>query len=44
MQQDDDEQASGLWPALQARSGVIIGTVGLVAWLALRWFMFGDVL
>ena len=44
MQQDDDEQAGGLWPALQARSGVIIGMVGLVAWLALLWFMFGDVL
>ncbi|MEA3541615.1 MAG: hypothetical protein U9R77_05785 [Pseudomonadota bacterium] len=44
MQRHDDERASGLWPAIQARLGVIIGTVGLVAWLALLWFMFGDVL
>lgn len=41
---DDDDEATGLWPAIRARSGVILGAVGLVAWLALIWFMFGDVL
>ncbi|WP_268746871.1 hypothetical protein [Sphingobium sp. C100] len=41
---DDESEARGLWTAIQARSGVIIATVGLIAWLALLWFMFGDVL
>lgn len=41
---DDDDEPTGLWPAIRARSGVILGAVGLVAWLALIWFMFGDVL
>ena len=44
MQSYDEDEARGLWPAIRARSGVILGAVGLVAWLALIWFMFGDVL
>lgn len=30
--------------ALRARSGVIIGLIGMIAWIALLWAMFGDVL
>ena len=30
--------------SISAKSGVIIGSIGLIAWLALIWFMFGDVL
>ncbi|WP_370171581.1 hypothetical protein [Sphingobium abikonense] len=44
MQRDDDNEAGGPWAAIQARSGVIIAAVGLAAWVALLWFMFGDVL
>ena len=29
---------------LRARSGCAIGLIFLVAWFALLWFMFGDVL
>jgi hypothetical protein len=43
MSSDDDEQ-TGLIAALQNRSGVILGGVGLVAWIAMVWLMFGDVL
>ena len=41
---DDDDEPRGLWPAIRARSGVIIGVVGLIAWIAMVWAMFGDVL
>ncbi len=41
---EHDNDPTGLWPAIRARSGVILGSVGLFAWLALIWFMFGDVL
>ncbi|BAI96305.1 MULTISPECIES: hypothetical protein [Sphingobium] len=41
---DDEEEAGGALAAIRARSGVILGAVGLLAWLALIWFMFGDVL
>lgn len=39
-----DEDSRGLWSAIRARSGIILGAIGLVAWLAMIWFMFGDVL
>jgi len=41
---EDEEEASGALAAIRARSGVILGILGLAAWLALIWFMFGDVL
>ena len=41
---EDDDEPRGLIAALRARSGVIIGTVGLAAWCAMIWAMFGDVL
>ncbi|AMK22855.1 MULTISPECIES: hypothetical protein [unclassified Sphingobium] len=41
---EDEEQARGPIAAIRARSGVILGAIGLVAWIALVWFMFGDVL
>lgn len=41
---EDSEEAGGLMAAIRARSGVILGVVGLAAWLVLIWFMFGDVL
>ncbi len=44
MQQDDDHEPRGLWAAIRARSGVVVGVLGLIGWLALLWFMFGDVL
>lgn len=40
--QDDDPR--GLWDAIRARSGVIIGVLGLIAWIGMIWAMFGDVL
>ncbi len=30
--------------ALRSRSGVLLGIAGLIAWFAMLWFMFGDVL
>lgn len=44
MHSDFDEEPRGLWPAIRARSGVILGGLGLLAWVALVWFMIGDVL
>lgn len=45
MDMDEDERTEGgLFAALRARSGIIIGGLGLIGWLALLWFMFGDVL
>ncbi|QGP78273.1 hypothetical protein [Sphingobium sp. CAP-1] len=44
MQGDFDDEPRGLWAAIRARSGVILGAVGLVGWIAMIWFMFGDVL
>ncbi|MET0249948.1 MAG: hypothetical protein ABW164_09495 [Sphingobium sp.] len=41
---DDDAEETGLRAVLRARSGVIVGGVGLIAWGALLWFTFGDVL
>ncbi|WIW87059.1 MULTISPECIES: hypothetical protein [unclassified Sphingobium] len=41
---DDEDEPRGLWPAIRARSGVILGAIGLAAWIAMVWFMFGDVL
>ncbi|MFZ2995001.1 hypothetical protein [Sphingobium sp.] len=43
MDHDDDEPRS-LWSAIHARSGVIFGAVGLIAWFALVWLVVGDVL
>jgi hypothetical protein len=40
----DWSEGSGLAHAIRSRSGVILGLIGLVAWIALVWFMFGDVL
>jgi hypothetical protein len=37
---DDRKESGGFAAAIRAR----LGAVGLVAWLALIWFMFGDVL
>jgi len=40
----DDDEPTGLVSALRARSGVVIATVGMIAWIGLLWAMFGDVL
>jgi hypothetical protein len=40
----DDEKTGGRGNWLRERSGVIIGVIGLFAWFALLWFMFGEVL
>lgn len=40
----DDEEARGIIAAIRARSAVLIGIVFLAAWIAMIWFMFGDVL
>ncbi|MDB5687113.1 MAG: hypothetical protein JWR77_1702, partial [Rhizorhabdus sp.] len=36
--------AMNLWNTLRARSGAIASIVALLAWFAMLWFMFGDVL
>lgn len=41
---DDDDSASGPAHWIRERLGVIIGGVGLIAWFAMLWLMFGDVL
>jgi len=41
---EDGEEARDPIAAIRARSGVILGAAGLLAWIALVWFMFGDVL
>ncbi|WP_256381918.1 MULTISPECIES: hypothetical protein [Sphingobium] len=41
---DDGDEGGTLVDAIRARSGVLLGVVGLAAWLTLVWFMFGDVL
>lgn len=41
---EDEDKPLGPIAMIQRHSGVIIGTVGLIAWLAMLWFMFGDVL
>jgi len=44
MHSDDEDEPRGLWPAIRAQSGVILGVIGLIGWCAMIWFMFGDVL
>lgn len=39
-----DEKPGGVMAAIRDRAGVLMGLVGLLAWFALLWFMFGDVL
>ena len=38
----DEEGAEPGW--LRSNLSVIIGVIGLFAWFAMLWFMFGDVL
>jgi hypothetical protein len=40
---EDQEDGSALNWAMK-HTGVLIGAIGLLAWCALLWFMFGDVL
>lgn len=45
MADDEEEDAPhGLAQRLRERLSIIIGVVGLFAWFAMLWFMFGDVL
>ena len=44
MSDDENEGQSGPLQKIREKSGVIVGVVGLVAWCAMLWFMFGDVL
>ncbi len=44
MHSDDDDEPKVPWAAIRARSGVILGVIGLIGWCAMIWFMFGDVL
>jgi hypothetical protein len=39
-----DDEKTTLADTLRAKSGVIIGVVGLIAWCLMLWAMFGDVL
>lgn len=41
---EEDDTARGFGQAIRDRMGVLIGIVGLIAWGAMLWFMFGDVL
>lgn len=40
----DDSNDTGVLATLRNQSGVIFGLVGLIAWCAMLWYMFGDVL
>ncbi|MDF0541585.1 hypothetical protein PX699_04485 [Sphingobium sp. H39-3-25] len=40
----DWQEEGGWFEAFKRRSAVPIGVIGLFAWFALLWFMFGDVL
>lgn len=42
--QVEEEGGGGLLDAIRSRLGPLLGLIGLIAWLALLWFMFGDVL
>lgn len=42
MMENDEPQGFTGW--LRSKQHIIIGVVGLFAWLAMLWFMFGDVL
>jgi hypothetical protein len=44
MPDEEDPAAITLIDRLRERLGVIIGLIGLVAWIAMVWLMFGDVL
>ncbi len=44
MSDDEEPQPGGLLHGLRERTGVIVASAGLVAWCAMLWFMFGDVL
>lgn len=44
MNGDEDETPKGLAGWMRERLGVMVGVIGLVAWFAMLWFMFGDVL
>ncbi|MDX3911222.1 MAG: hypothetical protein QHC67_15595 [Sphingobium sp.] len=44
MMNDEDQHDAGALTWVRERAGVIVGAVGLVAWVSLLWFMFGDVL
>ncbi len=39
-----DRESSGVIAAIRDRAGVLMGLAGLLAWFALLWLMFGDVL
>lgn len=42
--EDDEDAPPTLWERCAARSGWLLGVIGLIAWGALLWAMFGDVL
>lgn len=42
MMENDEPQGFTGW--LRSKQHIIIGVAGLFAWLAMLWFMFGDVL
>ena len=44
MNDKPDEERRGLGTWLKQRLHVLIAMIGLVAWVAMLWFMFGDVL
>lgn len=41
---EEEQDRKGWFGALSRHSGVVVGVIGLFAWFALLWFMFGDVL
>jgi hypothetical protein len=40
----DELEPQGILSWLRARQHILVGIAGLIAWLAMLWFMFGDVL
>lgn len=41
---EDDNDAAGWIERLQGKLPYVIGVLGLIAWLAMLWFMVRDVL
>ncbi|MBB4642629.1 hypothetical protein [Rhizorhapis suberifaciens] len=44
MLDDNEQEPVGFVDAIRNKAAIIVGILGLMAWMALLWLMFGDVL